>query len=61
MQRDQYMPVRMNEDGRSRVEAVAEQEFEGNRSAALRRLLALGLAAWQQGHRTPDTIKKAAR
>ena len=55
---EHYLPVRINDDGHGRLQAVADAEFEGNRSAALRRLLALGLAAWQAGHREPGTIRE---
>lgn len=48
--------VRLGEDGLAQVTTIAAGEFEGNESAAIRRLLALGLAAWAAGARTPDQV-----
>jgi hypothetical protein len=56
--RDNYVPVRMNDQGLKLVDHVADEAFEGNRSAAMRRLLALGLDAWAKGIQTPDQIRK---
>jgi hypothetical protein len=55
----EHRQVRLSPEGESATREIAKAEFEGNFSAALRKLLLLGLTAWQQGHRTPDTIKKA--
>lgn len=43
--------LRIAPDGLRRLDAVAREGFGGNRSAALRTLLRLGLAAWNHGAR----------
>lgn len=45
-----YVPVRLG-GALTRVEQIARESFDGNRSAALRTLLRLGLAAWDRGAR----------
>jgi hypothetical protein len=55
------MAIRIAPDAVEKVAAVAAApEFEGNAAAAMRRLLALGLQAWEQGHRLPETIRRAS-
>lgn len=46
-----YVPVRLAPAGRDRVQAIADEHHGGNRSAALRDLLRLGLQAWDAGKR----------
>jgi hypothetical protein len=46
-----YVPVRLSDDGNAALRRIATDHFEGNRSAALRALLRLGLAAWDRGAR----------
>jgi hypothetical protein len=57
----QHTAIRLSEESLKQVELIVASEPEATRSMILRRLLALGLAAWQQGHRSPETIKKAAK
>ncbi len=46
-----YVPVRLAPGALGVVERIARDSFDGNRSAALRALLRLGLAAWNRGQR----------
>lgn len=46
-----YVPVRLGNDGHAAVRRIANDHFDGNRSAAVRALLRLGLAAWRAGAR----------
>ena len=55
-----YTPVRIGENGLKRADEIAEARFEGNRSAAIRYLLQLGLAAWHAGAHSPEQVAKAA-
>lgn len=45
-----YVAVRIG-GALARVEQIAQDSFDGNRSAALRTLLRLGLTAWERGAR----------
>ncbi len=45
-----YVPVRLG-GALARVEQIARDHHDGNRSAAIRDLLRLGLAAWDRGAR----------
>lgn len=54
-----HTAIRLSEQSLEAVDAIVMLDPETTRASVLRRLLALGLAAWQQGHRTPDTIRKA--
>lgn len=49
-------PIRFTPEGLEAADAVAAAQFEGNRSQAIRRLLALGLAAWAAGCRTVEEV-----
>lgn len=51
MERRAYVPVRLSPAGLTAVTGIAAEHFGGNRSAALRTLLRLGLAAWDRGAR----------
>lgn len=51
MDRRAYVPVRLAPGALGIVEAIAREAFDGNRSAAIRTLLRLGLAAWSRGDR----------
>lgn len=46
-----YIPVRLTPDGHAALRRIATDHFDGNRSAALRALLRLGLASWDRGNR----------
>lgn len=52
-----HTAIRLSESALVEVDKVAV-ELDEARSVALRRLLALGLAAWSAGHRTAQTIEK---
>ncbi len=43
--------VRLSISGLDRLDTVAAEHFNGDRSKALRALLRLGLAAWDKGAR----------
>lgn len=51
MDRRTYVPVRLAPGALTIVDRIAADTFGGNRSAALRALLRLGLAAWDRGAR----------
>jgi metal-responsive CopG/Arc/MetJ family transcriptional regulator len=46
-----FVAVRLNPAALARVDAIAGEQHDGNRSAAIRDLLRLGLAAWNRGAR----------
>jgi hypothetical protein len=46
-----YFPVRLSAGGLAALTRIANEHFDGNRSAALRTLLRLGLASWDRGNR----------
>jgi metal-responsive CopG/Arc/MetJ family transcriptional regulator len=46
-----YVPVRLSPSALDEVQQLADREHAGNRSAALRQLLRLGLAAYRSGRR----------
>lgn len=51
----------MKDDGLSKVDAVAAEIPSGNRSVAVRHLLAMGLAAWEFGARSPAEVARAVK
>lgn len=50
------MNVRLGDDLIAALAVVADSAFEGSRSMALRRLLILGLGAWNAGARSPEQV-----
>lgn len=54
----EYVAVRLSADGLRAVDGIAFDHFDGNRSLAIRRLLALGVAAWAAGIRAPADIRR---